>query len=390
MSAAITGWALRTPLGSGPDQVLDRVLAGECAKGPHRLFEGADFEVRLGCAILEAPRPSRQQRFLRRMGLLALECGREALAMSGIQPGRRVGVFLGYGGLRVHWNDMMPALEYQSEDGAEGWSRDFHLLHPFWMLQHLSNNAQALLAMECGAKGEGLTCGGANAGAQAIAAAERALTEGALDAALVVAHDTLLEPETLVELGSRRHGAAKTDVHPPYGTRGAGFLPGEAAAALVLVRIADGGAQTLAHLQAAEGADGSKEEPRAKVLTATITRALMGALHPCEVVDGAARAWEPLDTEERQILSQCLADSVPMTATQASLGQLGAAASLVQAITLALMLRRGILPPIAGLVTPRAGPLKPLTQALLTKGRSALALATGAPGLVGAVRVEVP
>lgn len=390
MSVAITGWAWRTPLGSDPEQVLDRLVAGECAGRPHLRLASADFKVALGCAIPDAPRPSRQQRFLRRMGLLALECGMEARAMSGTESGTRLGVFLGYGGLRAYWNDMMPALEQQHEDGVACWSHGLRLLHPFWMLQHLSNNVQALLSMECAAKGEGITCGGANAGAQALAAAERALGEGSLDAALVVAHDTLLEPETLVELGARSRGAARTEVVAPYGTGGQGFLPGEAAAALVLERVAGGGDRALAHLHAADGADGSREEPSAKAMAAVTVRALAGARRPCAAVDGAARAWEALDAQERRMLSRFVANEVPLTATQAALGQMGAAASLVQAIALSVALRRGILPPIAHLVTPRDGPLRPLTRAEPIAARCALALATGAPGLVGAVCVEMP
>ena len=90
---------------------------------------------------------------------------------------------------------MLPALSRQSPDGAGAWQRGFQLLHPFWMLQNLSNNAQALAAQALGARGDGLTLGGANAGAQALAAAARALAAGAIDAAVVVGYDTLLEPE---------------------------------------------------------------------------------------------------------------------------------------------------------------------------------------------------
>src|SRR4029077_17320164 len=114
---------------------------------------------------------------------------------------------------RAHWDDMMPALARQTipgdgdidgtADGAQLWERGLKLLHPFWMLQHLSNNAHALSAAELGARGDGLTLARANAGAEALAAASAALEVGAVDAALVVAYDTLLEPETLVELATR-------------------------------------------------------------------------------------------------------------------------------------------------------------------------------------------
>ncbi len=108
---------------------------------------------------------------------------------------------------------MMPALARQAPDAERAWERGLYLLHPFWMLQHLSNNAHALAAVELGARGDGLLLAGANAGAQALGAAGRALACGAIDAAVVVAYDTLLEPETLVELATR--GASTSPLGTP-------------------------------------------------------------------------------------------------------------------------------------------------------------------------------
>src|SRR5204862_2601439 len=83
-------------------------------------------------------------------------------------------------------------------------------------------------------------------GAQAIAAAIRALHDvdangtAPIDAALVVAYDSLLEPETLVELAARDNGAE--------------FVPGEAAAAIVLVREHAGAPRISARARAGSGA----------------------------------------------------------------------------------------------------------------------------------------
>ena len=120
---------------------------------------------------------------------------------------------------------MMPALARQEPDGARAWERGLHLLHPFWMLQHLSNNAHALAATELGALGDGLLLAGANAGAQALGAAARALACRAIDAAIVVAYDTLLEPETLVELANRGACLSPRGLPPaaPYDERSAGL-----------------------------------------------------------------------------------------------------------------------------------------------------------------------
>src|SRR5690606_11444790 len=126
--------------------------------------------------------------------------------------------------LRAHWNEIMPALAGQRDDLAAAWSRGLKDLHPFWMLRHLSNNAHALLAQDIQARGEGVTFAGANAGAQALCAAARALADGAIDAALVMGYDSLIEPETIIEMSAR--GALATcgpdELAAPYDERACG------------------------------------------------------------------------------------------------------------------------------------------------------------------------
>jgi 3-oxoacyl-[acyl-carrier-protein] synthase II len=171
-------------------------------------------------AIAQPPARSRNERFLRRMGLYGMEVAHEAFAAAKLAAGPRYGMFVGVGGLRAHWDDMLAALADQDDAGSDAWKRGLENVHPYWMLRHLSNNVHALASAELGLRGEGATFGGADGGLHAIRSAARALADGAVDAALVVAYDSLLEPETLVELGERM----PTD-----------FVPGEAAAAIVLV-----------------------------------------------------------------------------------------------------------------------------------------------------------
>jgi 3-oxoacyl-(acyl-carrier-protein) synthase len=168
-------------------------------------------------AIPGEPVRSKHSKFLRRMALFGVEVAHEAFRMASLEvPGDRFGVFCGYGGLRAHWDEMMPALSQQTDELAGTWERGLKLLHPYWMLRHLSNNAHALVAADLKIRGDGATYGGVDAGAQAIAGAVRSLEGGYVDAALVMAYDSLREPETEI--------TAKD------------FTPGEAAAAVVLTR----------------------------------------------------------------------------------------------------------------------------------------------------------
>jgi 3-oxoacyl-(acyl-carrier-protein) synthase len=389
MKAAVTGWAWRTPLGVTVEQGVARLLAGERAARPPEGFAAEAYACRLVAPLGVQPTRSREGRFLRRMGRFALEVAREAAEQAGVQGGDRVGLFAGFGGLRAHWEEMMPALEKQAPDGRESWERGLKGLHPFWMLQHLSNNAHALVSVALKARGEGMTFGGANAGAQALASAQRALAAGAVDVAIVLAEDTLLEPEVLVELGESgaANRAGLEALEAPYSARAAGFVPGEAVAAVVLEPVVRAGPRTLAWAEAADGADGSRGAPRPE----TLARVAAGLVTPgVHLIDGAGRADVTFDAAEREVLARLVPEGACLTSSASAMGQLGASAPVVQLIALANCLRRGVLPPVAGLREPAPGGLRPVLRAEETETKQALGLSAGAPGLAGAVRVAVP
>lgn len=397
-AAAITGWAWRTPLGSGK-LVLPRLLMGERAARPNARFDTSGYAASLGCAILQPPQINRNRRFLRRMGCYAVEAAREAYeawhagqtGQSGRcggavgQAGERVGLFFGYGGLRAHWDELMPAFEQQTADGEGAWQRGLTLLHPHWMLQHLSNNAHAVAAQELGARGEGATFGGANAGAQALTAALRSLAAGAVDVALVVAYDSLNEPESLVELAERHLlNCRGGDFAAPYDMATQGFVPGEAAAALVLQRRADAPG-ALAYVQALDGADGENGVAQC----ATLARLAAGLAQAGDAADGAGIAQVAYDLAEREALASVVGADAPLTCVSSALGHCGAAAAVVQCITLLQCLQQQVVAPIACLQHASPGPLQAVLAARYFSGQAAIGLSAGAPGLAGVIRVAL-
>ena len=393
---AITGFAVRTALGHTAEELCERLLAGERAAADNTRFDARTYACRLAASIDGEPAKSPHDRILRRTGRFAYHAAREALDRSAATTGLRLGLFSGVGGLRAHWNELMPAFAKQQPDLQNSWKQGFRRMHPYWMLQHLSNNTHALLSRDVDARGEGVTFGGANAGVQALASASRALADGAIDAALVVAYDSLIEPETVVEMAAR--GAAPTcDVNglrAPYSPQPGGGVPGEAAAAVVLEpidRARTRSADILAFISGSEAADGSPGYPGADAV-GQIAGSLLGGVElgdGCLVIDGAALGVAALDAAERHALASVAGTEAPLLATQAALGQIGAAAALIQAIALAHFLKRGWLPAIAGLQESAAGPLQPLRQPTTTEARAALAISMGAPGLVGAVRIAL-
>jgi 3-oxoacyl-(acyl-carrier-protein) synthase len=390
VTAAIAGYAWRTPLGSSIEAVLSRLLAGEHAvrPAPHAASAGC----RLRCATADGAARSRSDRFLDRLGLLALDAGREA--MTNADLGRddarleRTALFAATGGLRPRWSDMLPALARQRDDGTALWDRGLSRFHPFWMLQHLSNNVHAVLSIELQIRGEGSTFAGPTAGAEALCAAIRALEAGAVDAALLVAYDSLLDPQCSADL-TRRGVATPADLQhwrPPYDQGAAGIVPGEASAALVLVRGESGNGRPLLSCAAATDPDPlASGEPRPERLAEVA--ALVG--RDDAIVDGAAYGRSELDAAERSALIGVVPRSAHLVCTAASFGRIGAAGPLVQAIAAVEFLRRRLLPPIAGLHEAAAGALDVVTAATRTDRNSALLLSGGAPGAVAAIRVEV-
>lgn len=156
--------------------------------------------LRTPAAIKAVPPGGRHARFLDRLGLHALDAGLEALASARLSaPGDRIGLFVGTPGLRPRWDEMRIA--FSGPGTASPWEAGLRKLHPFWMLQHLSNNVHALLSMEAGIRGEGVTFGGAAAGAEALQAATRALHAHAVDAALVVAYEVAVAAVVLARPG---------------------------------------------------------------------------------------------------------------------------------------------------------------------------------------------
>lgn len=396
---AMTGWAVRTALGHTLTELCDRLLTGERAVADNRRFDAGSYPCTLAAAIPGQPARSPHDRILRRPGRFAYHAALEALARSSAASGVRLGLFSGVGGLRAHWNELMPALAKQRPDLSDSWRQGFRRIHPYWMLQHLSNNTHALLSKDLDARGEGVTFGGANAGAQALAAAGRALRDGAIDAALVVTYDSLIEPETIIEMAAR--GAATSAslgaLHAPYSSRADGAVPGEAAAAVVLqlepggdreAPDTDGECSVLGYVDAEDGADGERGLPAAAT-AAIVARQVLGRSAAPTIVDGAGLGVADIDHQERAEIAALIGPDATLTAVQSGLGQVGAAASVIQALVLCECLRRGRLPPIAGLRDPAPGPLRPLATAAATDARSALAVTMGSPGLVGALRVAI-
>lgn len=368
--ARIVSYAIRTSLGDCVAQVFDKMCHGTCASA--LLPYEAHGYLNTHCApIPHEPARSKHRRFARRMDLFGLEAALEAAQKANVEGGPRLGVFVGYGGLRAHWDEMMPSLTHQRADHKALWQRGLRAFHPFWMLRHLSNNAHALCAQSLDARGDGLTLAGANAGAQAIQSAIRALNTHRIDTAIVFAYDSLIQPDVLVELNAR--GAITTSqTATPYSNDARGLLPSEAAAALVLQRAED----TTGYLISASAqADGQPIMPDMNTLRRTITS--LPTQTP-QLVDGASLGQPDIDKKERDLIDD-LYPNANLCSITAHLGFVGAAQSVLQAIFLTQMMHTQN--------TPR-WPYPSPAQSSPDHIRCGLGLSMFAPGLTGAIMVR--
>src|SRR5688500_3555914 len=119
LTATIVATAWRTPLGNTLDDVMRRMRAGERAaiNNPFATSYAIQHVAPIGSA---QPR-SRNERFLRRMGLYGMEVAHEAFAAAAIAASARYGFFTAVGGLRAHWDDMLGALANQHDSGEQAW-----------------------------------------------------------------------------------------------------------------------------------------------------------------------------------------------------------------------------------------------------------------------------
>lgn len=115
-------------------------------------------------------------------------------------------------------------------------------IHPKWILTALSNNLIFFITSEFGLKGDNNnTAFSAAGGAYMLAAAERAIREGACDMAVVCGADSIVNwqaVDELVKLGilNDKYACGEAVSMPAYTAGARGALPSEGAAALVLER----------------------------------------------------------------------------------------------------------------------------------------------------------
>ena len=368
-SVVLTGRGVVSPLGVGIEPHWEALCAGRSAIGRRDRLAALGLPASRGAEVAQdaiqphlARLPRKQQKLWNRATLLAMLAGSLAMEDAGLGPGagdpHRFGVLLGVNMLA--W-DLGAMVEYlaASESAAAPGTLDVARASAFCMrsinpldfsLKTLPNLVAGQLAIANDAQGfsRALTEGHVG-GARAVGDAARLIDEGDLDVALCGGADDQLE-----ELFFATHwggGVIAGDDGRP------GLVPGEGSGLLVLEEaehaIARGArvhGELVGYASAAgDGHLGGGDPQRlADRLTRVIDTALEEAKTTPDLVSLHGDGIPAHDRAEDAALARTLgavAPSAPRLRLKAAHADLGAAASPVELLACASVLRHATLPP---------------------------------------------
>ncbi len=172
------------------ESTCDAVRSGRSLLRPHPMYRPRVAPV---SARPDAPR---SWRFLSSIDQHALAEARSLHRASPMPP--RTGLYVATHPLRADWPTLLKAMEHQRSAHDAPHAHGLGRMHPLWMLRYLPTGLQSLLGAELELSGDVATFGGPTSGAQALAAAARALGSGDVGHALVVGADDRIVPEVLV------------------------------------------------------------------------------------------------------------------------------------------------------------------------------------------------
>ncbi len=351
--------AVRGPGVDGPEALArqlfeTRVTAGETAAPP-------DPDGWLIAMEARAPEAARRARRLGRTAddalKVTLALAADALAGAALDPD---GLAVVVAGSNLQDERAFRAFEKYAAEPA--------YLSPRHGFEYLDTHVMAAVAEVVGARGPGLTVGGASAsGNGAILAGLDLVRSGRAAAALVIAPPPRLSPavrQALATMGA----LADPPVCRPLDRAARGFVPGDVAGALLLEAEASArvrGAAPLAEIAGAALVLGASHLPDPDVDGAV--RAMNGALRDgcadvaaIDLVSAHATSTPAGDAAECEALRKVLgarARDVPVNAPKALLGHGLQAAGIVEAIAVVLQMHGGRVHGTAGLAEPIADDL---------------------------------
>ena len=408
-SATITGIGLVTPVGTKVDEVFDALCGGRSGlrTPPADHVVAGYLEVAGIAPAVEATAvlPPTETRAVDRSVLLALAAAHDAIADAGLRVGtdvdpERVAVVVSTGG---------GGLEAYEDFAAARRDRGRPAVSPYLLPGMLSNMAAARIAIAYGITGYSSSISTAcSSGAQSVAEALRLIRGGEADVVVCGGYDAPLHPTIAAAFANARalsrNWADPAEASRPFDRRRNGFVLGEGAGVLVVERTsgadargAGGYADLLGWGAATDAHHPTTPRPDGAGAAACMRRAIADAgLTPSDVdYVNAHGTGTPLgDVAETRAIHAVFGAATPAVSSIKGLtGHLLGASGVVEAVSTALSVGRGVLPPTANLDDPdpacdldhvRGGPRTGRVRAALTNsfafGGHDVSLLLGAPG----------
>jgi 3-oxoacyl-[acyl-carrier-protein] synthase-1 len=379
--ALVTGIGALCATGTDVEAIWDAVVAESSAIGPISKWDASAWPVGIAAEITGvSPRtlvPDRKlHKFIRRtdmFGLYAASAAIDASALAtyrdGLEPALaatfsdRSGIFDGSGGGAYETQyDYFPLLD--AADGSlEAFGRELDSnVSPMWLLQTLPNNVLCHVGIRYGLKGTN-ACITSHSASSLLAVIEgvEALRANEADRAVVVAHDALIEPQSLLYYDAA--GLLSSEALRPFDSRRDGSVFGEGAAAIVVETEESarergaavfgeilGGAETADALGVLEiGNDG---DGLARAIALALDDAGLVAEDVGMVIAHGNGTQRSDRTEAAAIRSVFGAGVPPMTSFKWSFGHLIAASGMLDVVLALECLRRGVVPRIGTLEMP--------------------------------------
>jgi 3-oxoacyl-(acyl-carrier-protein) synthase len=415
----ITGSSAVCGAGRDPQSILDAIREGRSAIRPIEQWDASEWPVRNAAEIPEYNAtklvPDRKlHKLIRRTDILGLYAAAGAFDEAAFEPWRgalpeadgvrfadRFGVFVGSGaGTYQTQYDFFPLMA-ETKGDMPAFGRELpNVVNPMWLLRTLPNNVLCHVGIRHGLKGANACITNHSVGgALAVIEAAAALDTGEADRAIAVAHDSQIEPQTV--LYYQRAGLLAQDALRPFDGARDGSVFGEGAGALVLETEAAARARDARVIgEYLGGASVSEARGLLEIRDDGdgLARAIALALDDANVAPGdvgmvvAHGNGTPLsDFSEARALRRIFGDAMPpATAFKWSFGHLLAAAPMVETVLALAALRRREVPGIATLrsVDPDCAGVAVSASAQTPRSDVALVLSRGFGGTDAALVVR--
>jgi len=375
----VSGLGVVAPNGVGKADFWNACVSGKSGVRPITCFDASRHPVRIAGQVpdIDFPKflPAEHRKSVKIMGRAArfgVVASSLAITDSGIDTtkidGERFGVVMGSGMVPVDLGEISPLLceAFHNEDpnfsnnlGQQGSGK----LAPLWILKYLPNMLAAHISLVHNAQGPNSTITTAcAAGTQAVGEAFRLISRGDADVMIAGGSDSRLDPLLILAYGAlgalSPANRSAEEVSRPFDNQRNGFVLGEGAGVLVLeelehakARGAEIYAEVLGMGTSFDAYSVTKPDPDAKGAVRAINWALKEAQTDASeigYINAHGTSTRLNDLMETMAIKKVFGErsnKVPLSSIKSMIGHLIGAAGAVEAVSLAMTLKTGELPP---------------------------------------------